>query len=106
MKIRHSNSSGSAWTSWYSIPVGVYVYNRTLDNITIPAKTTEDIVTTVKSATSDSFYLDRIKTPLPAGSIVKSYCWEDCQLRTRISNITDDAITIPKLEVSIQKVMM
>lgn len=106
MKIRHSNSSGSAWGTWYSIPIGVNVYNRTWKNITIPAKTTVDNVTTANSATSYSFYLDRVKSTLPAGIIVKSYCWENGQLRTRISNITDAPINIPILEVSIKKVMM
>mgnify|MGYP001374540632 CR=1 FL=1 len=102
--IRHATSD-STWGDWFYIPTRVNAYFRKWNNITIPAQSSIDRVTTASSATVNSIYVNRVKSPLPPGINIQSYCWENGTLITRITNSTASPITIDELEVDILKIM-
>lgn len=105
MKVRNGTGNDS-WTDWYTIPTSVNRYRRRWEQLHIPANSSYDRITSATSATVNSYYIDTVKTPLPDGINVQTYCWTNGTLVTRITNVTNQAIDIPVLEVDIKKIML
>ena len=98
-------ASGETWSGWHSTPISPFVVHRTFTNVTIPARSHVDRDTTINGASPNDFYVDNTRTNLPSGTLVRSYCYQDGIIRTRIINVTDNDVTIPTLEISVRRLV-
>ena len=98
-------ASGETWSGWHSTPISPFVVHRTFTNVTIPAHSHVDRDTTINGANPNDFYVDNTRTNLPSGTLVRSYCYQDGIIRTRIINVTDNDVTIPTLEISVRRLV-